>query len=330
MLEAERLDVSERSLDLQADLGPLVGVDALEVVRDRGPERVRVLALLDTEDAVELVGPVDLVLRQAPLPAAEVGDPLGVGHQFSRGPELLGRPLGDIHAVLDPCSVVRGRETEQALRWPVPPYGPPGTARIHSDFNVQKVQEGGDRTFVRQPLKRLGGSPKRGRKSRERTAEAAFPRLAVMANKLAEESSPYLLQHADNPVDWYPWGEEALSRSRSEDMPILLSIGYSSCHWCHVMERESFEDEETAAYMNEHFVCIKVDREERPDVDAIYMEAVQAMTGTGAGRSPRSSTPGRRPSTAAPTTRRSLAMGCRAFGWSWRPWSLHGRRSATR
>jgi len=102
-----------------------------------------------------------------------------------------------------------------------------------------------------------------------------------MANKLADESSPYLLQHADNPVNWYPWGEEALSRSRSEDTPILLSIGYSSCHWCHVMERESFEDEETAAYMNEHFVCIKVDREERPDVDAIYMEAVQAMTGHG-------------------------------------------------
>ena len=102
-----------------------------------------------------------------------------------------------------------------------------------------------------------------------------------MANKLALESSPYLLQHADNPVDWHPWGAEALTRSREEDLPILLSIGYSSCHWCHVMERESFEDDETAAYMNEHFICIKVDREERPDVDAIYMEAVQAMTGHG-------------------------------------------------
>ena len=109
----------------------------------------------------------------------------------------------------------------------------------------------------------------------------ASPTLAVMANKLAEESSPYLLQHAENPVDWYPWGPEALARARDEDRPILLSIGYSSCHWCHVMERESFEDEATAAYMNEHFVCIKVDREERPDVDAIYMEAVQAMTGHG-------------------------------------------------
>jgi uncharacterized protein len=102
-----------------------------------------------------------------------------------------------------------------------------------------------------------------------------------MPNRLAAETSPYLLQHRDNPVDWYPWGEEALERAREEDRPILLSVGYSACHWCHVMERESFEDAETAAYMNEHFVNIKVDREERPDVDAIYMEAVQAMTGHG-------------------------------------------------
>jgi uncharacterized protein YyaL (SSP411 family) len=102
-----------------------------------------------------------------------------------------------------------------------------------------------------------------------------------MSNRLAQETSPYLLQHRDNPVDWYPWGEEALSRARSEDRPVLLSIGYSACHWCHVMERESFEDAETAGYMNEHFVCIKVDREERPDVDALYMEAVQAISGQG-------------------------------------------------
>ena len=102
-----------------------------------------------------------------------------------------------------------------------------------------------------------------------------------MANLLAAETSPYLLQHADNPVDWYPWGPEALARSRDLDRPILLSIGYSSCHWCHVMERESFEDLEIAALMNEHFVPIKLDREERPDIDAIYMEACQAMTGHG-------------------------------------------------
>jgi uncharacterized protein YyaL (SSP411 family) len=102
-----------------------------------------------------------------------------------------------------------------------------------------------------------------------------------MTNRLAQETSPYLLQHRENPVDWYPWGPEALARASAEDMPILLSVGYSACHWCHVMERESFEDEETAAYMNEHFVCVKVDREERPDVDAIYMEAVQSMSGHG-------------------------------------------------
>jgi uncharacterized protein YyaL (SSP411 family) len=97
-------------------------------------------------------------------------------------------------------------------------------------------------------------------------------------NRLEGATSPYLLQHAHNPVDWYPWGPEALDRARAEDRPILLSVGYAACHWCHVMERESFEDPETAALMNEHFVSIKVDREERPDVDAIYMEAVQAMT----------------------------------------------------
>ncbi len=100
-------------------------------------------------------------------------------------------------------------------------------------------------------------------------------------NRLSDETSPYLLQHADNPVDWFPWGEEALERARREDKPILLSIGYAACHWCHVMERESFEDPETAAVMNERFVSIKVDREERPDIDAVYMDAVQAMTGHG-------------------------------------------------
>ncbi len=102
-----------------------------------------------------------------------------------------------------------------------------------------------------------------------------------MTNMLADETSPYLRQHAANPVDWLPWGEVALQRARVEDKPLLVSIGYSACHWCHVMERESFEDEETAQIMNERFVCVKVDREERPDLDAIYMEAVQSMTGQG-------------------------------------------------
>ena len=102
-----------------------------------------------------------------------------------------------------------------------------------------------------------------------------------MPNRLAEETSPYLLQHAENPVDWYPWGPEALSRAGKANLPIFLSIGYSACHWCHVMERESFTDPETAAFLNEHFISIKVDREERPDLDAIYMEAVTALTGHG-------------------------------------------------
>ncbi len=101
---------------------------------------------------------------------------------------------------------------------------------------------------------------------------------SARANRLANETSPYLLQHAHNPVDWYPWGEEALARSRAEGKPILLSIGYSACHWCHVMERESFENEEIARLMNDSFVNIKVDREERPDLDQIYMNAVQLMT----------------------------------------------------
>jgi uncharacterized protein YyaL (SSP411 family) len=100
-------------------------------------------------------------------------------------------------------------------------------------------------------------------------------------NRLAGETSPYLLQHAGNPVDWYPWGDEAFERARAEDRPILLSVGYSACHWCHVMERESFEDEATARLMNERFVSVKVDREERPDVDAVYMDAVLALSGTG-------------------------------------------------
>jgi uncharacterized protein YyaL (SSP411 family) len=102
-----------------------------------------------------------------------------------------------------------------------------------------------------------------------------------MTNRLANETSPYLLQHAHNPVDWYPWGPEALQKARDEDKPILLSIGYSSCHWCHVMERESFENPDIADLMNRNFVSVKVDREERPDLDAVYMDAVQAMTGHG-------------------------------------------------
>src|SRR6201997_5498008 len=102
-----------------------------------------------------------------------------------------------------------------------------------------------------------------------------------MSNRLAAETSPYLLQHKDNPVDWHPWGPEAFARAKAEDKPVFLSIGYSTCRWCHVMERESFETERVAEALNDDFVPIKVDREERPDVDDIYMKAVQTITGTG-------------------------------------------------
>ena len=104
-----------------------------------------------------------------------------------------------------------------------------------------------------------------------------------MANRLSDETSPYLLQHADNPVDWYAWGDEAFERARAENKPVLLSIGYSACHWCHVMAHESFEDDATAEVMNRHFVNVKVDREERPDIDKIYQVAHQLITQRGGG-----------------------------------------------
>ena len=100
-------------------------------------------------------------------------------------------------------------------------------------------------------------------------------------NHLKHEKSPYLLQHAEHPVNWYPWCEEAFDLAAEKDLPIFLSIGYSTCHWCHVMAHESFEDEEVAAFLNDHFISIKVDREERPDIDSVYMRAAQAMTGSG-------------------------------------------------
>ena len=107
------------------------------------------------------------------------------------------------------------------------------------------------------------------------------PYVGWVANRLADQTSPYLRQHQDNPVDWYPWSDEAFEKAHAEDKPVLLSVGYSACHWCHVMAHESFEDETTAAVLNDLFVNVKVDREERPDVDSVYMDAVQAMTGHG-------------------------------------------------
>jgi uncharacterized protein YyaL (SSP411 family) len=126
-----------------------------------------------------------------------------------------------------------------------------------------------------------GAAPLHGEHTRAPGCAPIHSLTLHMANHLASETSPYLLQHAHNPVAWWPWGEAALAEARARRTPILLSIGYAACHWCHVMERESFEDEATAALMNERFVCIKVDREERPDLDAIYMQATQAMTGQG-------------------------------------------------
>src|SRR5258707_12360507 len=109
------------------------------------------------------------------------------------------------------------------------------------------------------------------------------PGVSEHTNRLAHEKSPYLLQHAHNPVDWYPWGEEAFGKARRENKPIFLSVGYSTCHWCHVMAHESFESEDVATIMNREFVNIKVDREERPEVDRVYMTLVQATTGVGGG-----------------------------------------------
>ena len=110
-------------------------------------------------------------------------------------------------------------------------------------------------------------------------SQSAHGGKPVHQNRLAKEKSPYLLQHATNPVDWYPWGAEAMAKAKKENKPIFLSIGYATCHWCHVMERESFENEEVAKYMNEHYVSIKVDREERPDLDEMHMRAGQTQTG---------------------------------------------------
>ena len=137
-----------------------------------------------------------------------------------------------------------------------------------------------------------------------------------MSNRLAEESSPYLLQHAENPVDWRPWSAEAFDEARRRDVPVLLSIGYSACHWCHVMERESFEDSTTAELMNESFVNIKVDREERPDIDSVYMKAVQAMTGQGGWPLTAFLTPDGEPFSEGRTFRPSPGPICPPFGKS--------------
>lgn len=147
-------------------------------------------------------------------------------------------------------------------------------------------------------------------------------------NRLAQAASPYLRQHAGNPVDWYPWGEEAFRRAREEDKPIFLSIGYSTCHWCHVMARESFEDREIAALLNAHFVAVKVDREERPDIDSIYMAVCQAFTAAAAGRRRFSSPPTSAPFSPAPISRKPRATARRDSRNCWKSSPTAGKTTA--
>ena len=153
----------------------------------------------------------------------------------------------------------------------------------------------------------------------------------TMPNRLAKENSPYLLQHAENPVDWYAWGPEALERARREQKAIFLSIGYAACHWCHVMAHESFEDPQIAQLLNEHFVNIKVDREERPDLDQIYMEAVQAMTGRGGWPMSVFLTPSLEPFYGGTYWPPHSRQGMPGFGERWcEPWPTSGTTDAAR
>jgi thioredoxin-related protein len=151
-------------------------------------------------------------------------------------------------------------------------------------------------------------------------------------NRLSKEKSPYLLQHADNPVDWYPWGEEAFDEAKSENKPIFLSIGYSTCHWCHVMEHESFEDTVVARLMNDAFVCVKVDREERPDIDNIYMAAARLATGSGGWPLTIIMTPDRKPFFTATYIPKESAYGrpTRYFNRRINSWKHCSRRPVSR
>jgi len=135
--------------------------------------------------------------------------------------------------------------------------------------------------YMKLAMKYKAMREKRGSSYMPRTRHIDQNGWAEYTNRLFLESSPYLLQHAHNPVNWYPWGDEAFDTARKKGIPVLLSVGYSTCHWCHVMEEESFENIEIASYINKNYIAVKVDREERPDVDAVYMSAVQAITGRG-------------------------------------------------
>src|SRR6266540_340043 len=180
--------------------------------------------------------------------------------------------IGQVAMIL-PAGLMIDRQCDRRGR---PRQPPDRDGRGPADGRRVLVAERGPHRF-RGGRRPLAAGDRRGAGTPSRASNLE----GLMANALAQETSPYLLQHKDNPVDWRPWGPQALAEARERNVPLLVSIGYSACHWCHVMERESFEDPETAALMNERFVNVKVDREEHPDVDAIYMEAVQAMTGHG-------------------------------------------------
>ncbi len=148
--------------------------------------------------------------------------------------------------------------------------------------SLSYLPQPGAHAYDKSLIKKLAQAKKlRGESYQPRTRHLQPDGWAKYTNRLFLESSPYLLQHAHNPVNWYPWGDEAFETAKQLNRPIFLSVGYATCHWCHVMEEESFEDEEIARYMNENYICVKVDREERPDIDSIYMTAVQALTGRG-------------------------------------------------
>ncbi|EDY49381.1 conserved hypothetical protein, partial [Streptomyces clavuligerus] len=231
-------------------------------------------------------GFLDLLLRQRAVLGLVRGDDLREAVHRELVPDRLGDVAGQAAAPGPRAELVH------QVRW----HGDgdvlscPGARRLHASQCSTRIitvccANG------RQRLHTAAGHPRRVRRSRRPAPPSgpvphARPAAPVredgpMPNRLSHETSPYLLQHADNPVDWWPWTREAFDEARERGVPVLLSVGYASCHWCHVMAHESFEDGATAAYLNEHFVSVKVDREERPDVDAVYMEAVQAATGQG-------------------------------------------------
>ena len=214
---------------------------------------------------------VALVLAQDPAP------PPGKGEEFGKA-----SPIGLVVIVLLLIATVfLVRSMTKHLRRVPASFDQPATG---TPPDAASPQPGGRPTRPRGP--QADGARRRARTSTPSAALSRAPagvsdESGAMPNRLAGATSPYLLQHADNPVDWWEWSDEAFEEAARRDVPVLLSVGYAACHWCHVMAHESFEDAATAAQMNAGFVAVKVDREERPDIDAVYMAATQAMTGQG-------------------------------------------------